>query len=1564
MSAAPPPSWLAPATGRTGPKSVRLRRVTTAGLGLFAVVGLLTYAVLWLRPPQAAKVVVWTAAYGETAIIPSNATGVAGATRILDTARSGRGGHFSADPQALRLTRGDFARQLADLADFRGPALVLVFAAHGGCDGQGAFLLPDDAGPDPADRIRIPTILDTLAKLPKKCRKLILFDATAAPAIPALGQFHNDFARGLAALGERIAAISNLVVVSSTGPDQRSWPAVERGTTAFLHFVKRGMQGDADANRDGRLNAAELLDFVARRTREWAADHHAALQTPTVFPAGGEGDRRAADMSLSLVDGPTPADPLPTPFAPPPEWEDAWKNYRELAAADPHPTAFAPELWRDYAAWLLRYDQLVVLDAAGASAAVQTADRLRTQLLARRVIDATPQTLRLPFALGTQPASDAVAREGVEAVAVLPDAERSKGLAAALARLGGDAVLQRLALSRAVISWLADDPLPRLATARALLVAVCEPLPLKPAEVQFVSMLASDLPTASKSTAAGPVLKRVLRLRLRAEEVANGPRGELVRPWVQRDIEKADAARSRAEDLLFLGDEKAWTRATVQAAEAEESCARAAETADAVRTAEATWQRGIADLSDLSEWLADGTRRAELPDRMKSEATLKATRSAWAAVHELASASRSEPDSARVPDLAAKTKAVVTAVAALRTSHANAVAELLARRDKLETRAEFARWWAAAESALTVPGGAERKELVTEFRRASRQLTVTDATTPDPQAAPSAEVAREVARHHASRRGLLHLARLGQPGTDVPPLAFQFDQFAKLADATEMLTEASDTLAARFVAVAARVATDAAEEATLPNADRLARVSVLPTTADAANRLRRLRVAELLEWQATRAEADFWAGNDGTATPYFQRAARALRADAATLRDRPANPSARPDGLPFTLTAPARRAVTDELSPRVAFALSSEKSPPFRAGVVAFWDAAAPDRRWPRDTTEAKPGDLVIAIPARTEPVPTAPVVESSAVAVTGYFRGRTFNREVAIDRHPVPHVTAVNRPLGELASVAVRADASLRTRYGNGSGSLHFVVDATGSMGADPDTPGDPGRYPVACAALEAVLKSIPPGVSVAVSAFGHRTAPKDDGGFETLLPFTAWTLDAGKQTDAVLTRLRALQPWDESPVVRSVLRAKETLKGRAGATAVVLIGDGVDTKFADDAEANPKKLAVKDAIRTAFSTDTAALHVVAVTVTDKAEKAAQDEFRVVAECKPAGLFVAPDATAELVKWIRAATAARIKVTVADDGGPRDLLTGSDSGDNWLSPTVPPGKYSARATLAKPVEQQIDLKPGERLLLALEDGSPEPRFVRPNAAADLPAVSRKTAGAWTAAVPRQRLLDSGGLELAVALDRAGAATNVLSPARLADVWFDLSPAVPRPVAVRWTTDPGWPAPTWQLSTRSWPKDGAVGSPAKLTAWWAEDKPFPVTATWKPELGPPLVGHSPATVNCNAIESVTVEEHEVEVKPDTRAKRSCLVVRLGFDPKETLVARPTGGAPTGSESRVYQAAGKATCLFWWADAEAVKAVTGFELVSVSAAKKFALSAELPTLPPPAAGGPVPTPAPR
>lgn len=82
------------------------------------------------------------------------------------------------------------------------------------------------------------------------------------------------------------------------------------------------------------------------------------------------------------------------------------------------------------------------------------------------------------------------------------------------------------------------------------------------------------------------------------------------------------------------------------------------------------------------------------------------------------------------------------------------------------------------------------------------------------------------------------------------------------------------------------------------------------------------------------------------------------------------------------------------------------------------------------------------------------------------------------------------------------------------------------------------------------------------------------------------------------------------------------------------------------------------------------------------------------------------------------------------------------------------------------------------------------------------------------------------------------------------------------------------------------------------------------------------------------IDSVTLEEHEVDVAPGERAKRLCLVVRLTHPEGNPVFARPTGVTATGREWRVYAGASKTTSLFWWpglTEADAKK-VTGLEFV--------------------------------
>ena len=173
-------------------------------------------------------------------------------------------------------------------------------------------------------------------------------------------------------LNQQIAEVPNLAVFMSTGPNQRAWASFEWGQTAFAYHLIRGLRGAADANRDKRITAGELVSFVRPRVHDWARDHRAALQTPVLLPKGAEGEARVSAMHLAMTDGPPPEDDAPAPFDPPSELQAAWAEHKALATAYVPPTAYTPHLWRQYEAWTLRYEQYTIAgDTDGAKNAAR-----------------------------------------------------------------------------------------------------------------------------------------------------------------------------------------------------------------------------------------------------------------------------------------------------------------------------------------------------------------------------------------------------------------------------------------------------------------------------------------------------------------------------------------------------------------------------------------------------------------------------------------------------------------------------------------------------------------------------------------------------------------------------------------------------------------------------------------------------------------------------------------------------------------------------------------------------------------------------------------------------------------------------------------------------------------------------------------------------------------------------------------------------------------------------------------------------------------------------------------
>ena len=589
----------------------KLAGISLAGLLALAAA---TWAVFWIRPPDPAHLLILAAGYDNTLAVPSNPYGKSGARELADLAKPG--GWLGTKSRLHGAAKPARFSQigLPDLTGVRDTCIVVAIAAHGGRDRDGAFLFAEDATGEATSRVRLKSLLAQFAKLPESKQKFLILDATEPPAYTALGLVHNDFASAVEELEADIAAVPNLAVFMSTGPDQRSWTSPEWGQTAFLHFVCQGLRGAADANHDTRIGGDELVDYVTPRVKDWARDHRAALQTPMLLPHGEKGRQRVRAMHLAMTESPPPEEAAPTPFEPPPELEQAWQDYRELASAYPPPTAYTPHLWRQYEAWTLRHERAIVAgDVEGEANARSKASEVKRQIEAARRLDISPQTLTLQAGLGGVQMPTTIpekVRLDMERLAALPAVERPAAWTKMRTIAGVEPEVGRLLWCRALVEWTALDPLPHLPSIAALVGFVAEGMTVRPAEVDFLLMLAQHLPPTNTSEIIGPLLKRILRLRLEAESAAQFtaagtyPYPEWLGLHALDLLRQADINRRHAEDLCFANRAQDWQSAGSRLDSAtREYSDRIASTAS-LHELIGPWHRSAADLPGLTEWLA------------------------------------------------------------------------------------------------------------------------------------------------------------------------------------------------------------------------------------------------------------------------------------------------------------------------------------------------------------------------------------------------------------------------------------------------------------------------------------------------------------------------------------------------------------------------------------------------------------------------------------------------------------------------------------------------------------------------------------------------------------------------------------------------------------------------------------------------------------------------------------------------------------------------------------------------------------------------------------------------
>ncbi len=940
------PEWrkepVAP-TSQPRPSRKRLK-LFLVGAAAAAVLGFFLWLIVRPDPPGHSAFVLVGAGYEENVAVPHNVYGREGLKALVEWTAGYKKPFLLWGGEIPRLHHQTLEfrstnRWDKDLDKFGEQTIMVYFALHGGVDGKGAYLLPHDADPhNPAEsRLYLEDILGRLRQLPEEKNKVLILDATQATADWSRGMLHNDFARALENLDEHIAKVPNLIVISASDTDQKSWVAEPWRKTIFGHHVVEGLKGAADDRREGGdgnelVTAQELMAYLRKNVERWVRDNRAALQTPVLLPKK-DGDQRAGKIDLAQVrDGYQAPDPKPL-SALPLQLKQAWEDYQRLDGLVPSPAVYAPQQWRHYQTTLLRYEQLLRAGAPEAAAKVGgKLQSLESELTRGQVLELSSMqnTLAMPAAAGAPTFTpDDKFRSQFQLLWDAPKEEQSQRWRQFNQQYGAQmpvaapvsgkvrGQLVRVRVHDRLLELVAEDPEKNFKKAHELLQVVDDPVSPRPAEINYLAVvyrilnqdLAGNPPDKKFPVEFREALKAALRVRRLAERAALGlqtgdhPYSEQVHRWVQMQVETADELRARGQDLLFRSDRDKLRESLRLLEDAEREYQVAQGNAQLVQQALTVRDRAQADLFFYSQWLAQRRLTDDDPGRRKLTRQVQLAEELWENLHRL-SETLEKPNPKGIDQLRDQTEGASRAFNQLRSDFDEHCSGLSKAAHPTTPRDH--------DDVLLVPmnNAKSRMDLLNRNRLIGHQLLVETAQRMGEIPSIPLEQNQAWAKDAAQRQGRMALAVLGSrwfnetPGTDVVPYRTMKDlldpeTFPNRQRWWEDLAKVGAQVGRRWqqLPVALNQEADNWRKATgkqamevLPKADRLARLldgtASLPASFHPTQEYRLALTRDLLLWQADRTVKEHYYSEKPDAEPYYLVAGRGYREDVLRLDSR------------------------------------------------------------------------------------------------------------------------------------------------------------------------------------------------------------------------------------------------------------------------------------------------------------------------------------------------------------------------------------------------------------------------------------------------------------------------------------------------------------------------------------------------------------------------------------------------------------------------------------------------------------------------------------------------------